>query len=250
MKNKTSNLFHFKKSHRSFLVPCLFFILGALFTSFTQNHLEKASLSIETFPVKHYSGFSVQYHSKNKIPLWTYEKISSKTLKPVASRSSMRFHKDPSLYSLHQSQLKDYYKSGYDRGHMAAAANQQSSREALKETFLLSNVCPQNASLNRGLWAKLEANTRKMAKTGEVEVITGPLFLSSQKGNKRYISYEVIGENEVAVPTHFFKLILNNGRQTAYIIPNEAVDPQADLEQFQVSVSNLEKASGLRFRIK
>ena len=171
--------------------------------------------------------------------------------KKVFSRSSMHFHKDPSIYHHHQSSLKDYSKSGYDRGHMVPAADQQSSREALEKTFLLSNICPQTASLNRGLWAKLEQKTRAMVGNNrEVEVITGPLFLSSPEGNKRFVKYQVIGQNEVAVPTHFFKLINSKNQKIAYIIPNQNIDPGERLEQFQVPISTLEKSSGLHFHFK
>ncbi len=248
MKKTLQKVFRLPKGSKAFLLYLAIFLSGALFASFTQN---KPQTQIQAFPIQHYTGFSLQYDSRNKIPLWTYEQISASSLNRVASRSSMHFHKDPSIYHHHQSSLKDYSKSGYDRGHMVPAADQQSSREALEKTFLLSNICPQTASLNRGLWAKLEQKTRAMVGNNrEVEVITGPLFLSSPEGNKRFVKYQVIGQNEVAVPTHFFKLINSKNQKIAYIIPNQNIDPGERLEQFQVPISTLEKSSGLHFHFK
>ena len=38
----------------------------------------------------------------------------------------------------------------------------------------------------------------------DVEVISGPPFLPIE----RYVKYQVIGKSDVAVPTHFFKVII------------------------------------------
>ena len=38
---------------------------------------------------------------------------------------------------------------------------------------------------------------------------TGPLYLAKPEANgKNYVKYEVIGSSQVAVPTHFFKVLL------------------------------------------
>jgi len=64
------------------------------------------------------------------------------------------------IYPAHRSSLKDYCRSGYDRGHMVPAADQTFSQEAMNETFYLSNICPQNAHLNRVYWSKIEKSIR------------------------------------------------------------------------------------------
>ncbi|MCH9631936.1 MAG: hypothetical protein S4CHLAM6_02580 [Chlamydiae bacterium] len=248
MRNKIIKFFKVKKGYRSFALYFLFFVSGALVAGSTKNNFSSRT-KIQTFPVQHYSGFSLQYDSKNKIPLWTYEQINQASLNRVASRSSMSFQKDSAIYPLHQSSNRDYQKSGFDRGHMIPAADQQHSKESLEKTFLFSNICPQNPTLNRGLWAKLEQQTRDMVKNNSnVEVITGPLFLSSIEGNKRFVKYQVIGKNEVAVPTHFFKLICSNNQKIAFIIPNQTIDSKASLGQFEVPISTLEKCSGIAFQ--
>jgi len=64
-----------------------------------------------------------------------------------------------------------YERSGYDRGHMAPAADFNWSTNALKETYYFSNICPQAPQLNRGKWLEAEAETRRMAESGTVHVV-------------------------------------------------------------------------------
>ena len=55
----------------------------------------------------------------------------------------MQFVEDQSVHTYHRATNKDYQGSGYDRGHMAAAANHRQSVNAMKQTFTLSNTAPQ-----------------------------------------------------------------------------------------------------------
>ena len=227
------------------------FCLGVFLTSFTQEKVIKKRVEVLSNPTLDYGNFTLTYDSKNRVPLWTHEHLTSKSIERKASRNQLYFSQDAQIYPLHRSSLKDYQKSGFDRGHMAPAANHQSSIEALKNTFYLTNICPQNASLNRGLWASLERSVRGyVTEEKEVDVITGPLFLPSQDGNKRYIYYQLIGENDVAVPTHFFKLIVKDRETLAYIIPNQNISDKTPIENYRTSVEVLEKVSGLQFKMK
>ena len=63
-----------------------------------------------------------------------------------------------------QTSTGDYTKSGYDRGHMAPAADMKWNKQAMEESFYMSNICPQNPNLNRGDWNDLEEKSRQMAK--------------------------------------------------------------------------------------
>lgn len=206
------------------------------------------------FPILEKKGFTVQYDSRSKIPYWTQENIDKDSLGKRANRQEVSFRVDANIDPLHQSVLKDYRHSRFDRGHMVPAANQRISKEALYDTFLLSNICPQTSQLNRGAWAYLENFIRNLVqKQGydKVFVTTGPLFLP-QKGEdgKKYITYQVIGENHVAVPTHFFKFIqASKGgamEKSAYILPNTTTIPKTkDFSSYEVSIAELEKVSGL-----
>ena len=55
-------------------------------------------------------------------------------------------------------------------------------------------------------------------------------------------SMQVIGKNNVAVPTHFFKVVVaetasggGDLEMEAYVMPNEAIPDSAPLASFQVS---------------
>lgn len=225
------------------------FASGALLASFYQNKGVDKYAEISGYPRLEYESFLVQYDSRNKVPLWTHEHLTKANLNKSVSRNQMYFSVDNSIYPYHRSSLEDYKKTGFDRGHMVPAADQQHSSQALKETFFLTNICPQNASLNRGAWAELERKTRSyVSESQEIDVITGPLYLPKIQGNKKFVQYEVIGKNNVAVPSHFFKVIVTNSETISYIIPNQNIDSKTNLEDYRVSIETVEKFSGLEIK--
>lgn len=241
----------FKKSVKNIVFLGVIFTLG-FFSSGLSQDLQKR-IEVSHFPTLNYQGFKIVYDGRNKIPLYTHEYLTPNSLLKSADRSLACFCEDSQIYPYHRSSLDDYIKSGFDRGHMAAAANHVFSQEIMDETFFLSNVCPQNPSFNRHYWSKLEKYIRAVVKSGaEVEVITGPLFLPIEENDKKYIKYQIIGESNVAVPTHFFKIIKtlsNDPKIDIYIIPNQPIDTSTPLHQFLTNVPELEKISGLKFKL-
>ena len=139
----------------------------------------------------------------------------------------------------YRSTLKDYQGTGYDRGHMAPAADFYYSAEAMSESFYLTNMMPQVPGNNRGIWKYLETYTRAWAEAfGEVYVITGTIY-SPARGT--------IGAN-VKVPSHVYKIVyapLSN-KSISFIFPNEKL-PVDDLEKYIVTVVDVESATGLKF---
>ena len=109
-----------------------------------------------------------------------------------------------------------YNRSGYDRGHMVPAADRSATRGAMRQTFTMSNVCPQTPSLNRGAWKYTEELERSVALSGvRCSIIAAPLFLSPDT--------QWIGRHRVAVPTHFVKFIFTSKPAHMYglfILPN------------------------------
>lgn len=92
----------------------------------------------------------------------------------------------------------DYYKSSFDRGHLCPSNDFDYSRDIASLTFLMCNICPQTAKLNRGAWKKYEAYGHKLATAyGRVEIVCGPIYNQSKAA-------EAIG-NKVRVPDYFFK---------------------------------------------
>ena len=162
-------------------------------------------------------GFAVLYSGLSKTPIVTIERLNRQRLQNAAGQERTdRFYADARLRSAYKADLSDYQGSGYDRGHMAAAAN-QSSESGMAQSFALSNMVPQDPTNNRKVWSKLEADVRKYAKRagGNVFVYTGPLF---EQGA------HTIGHNRVWVPSHLYKLVYDEQQQRAWawVLPNNA----------------------------
>ena len=134
---------------------------------------------------------------------------------------------------------------------MAAAGNHRRSQNEMNQTFLLSNMAPQvGLGFNRGKWNDLEKHVRKLARKHQnVYVCTGPLYLPKQQSDgKLFVSYQLIGHQHVAVPTHFFKVILvDTGAEfelESYVLPNHAIDANAHLKTFFTPIESIERAAG------
>lgn len=136
---------------------------------------------------------------------------------------------------------RSYKNSGYDRGHLCPAGDRSYKREAHDETFLTSNISPQRHEFNSGIWNRLEQKVRYWAnKYDGVYVVTGGVLTAGM---------ETIGEDAVAVPNQFYKVLINkNGREIkmiAFLIPHE--DSNKPLYDFVVSVDDLENLTGIDF---
>lgn len=135
----------------------------------------------------------------------------------------------------------DYRRSGYDRGHLAPAADMAFSVQTMADSFFYSNMSPQKPAFNRGIWKELEALVRYFAITeGKIVVVTGPILPSEPQ--------ITIGPNKVTVPTHYYKVVYDltpPQKMIAFILPNEG--SKRSLQDFAVSVDAVEKATGLDF---
>ena len=133
------------------------------------------------------SGYVASYDARTRNPRWVLERITAQSCDGVGTRKKSRFMEDDEVDSAHAAKLSDYRGSGYDRGHLAAAAGHKNTQRAMDDTFSLINVCPQvGDGFNRDYWARLEQFTRDLATKlkpgGDVLVATGPLFLPTAVG--------------------------------------------------------------------
>lgn len=203
--------------------------------------------------VRYYDNFIACFDPRTKNPWWVYEIINATDLEGPANRDLSWFKEDKSFSKLHRASLIDFKNQPYDRGHLAAAANHKNSQVSMDETFILTNVSPQEREFNRGIWCYLEHWIRQyISKHNAVaHIISATLFLPNKDTDgKLRVSYPVIGPNHVAVPTHFLKAILfetpSKSRQVyAFIIPNSKVDSTSSIWDFMVTVKQAEQVSGL-----
>ena len=185
-------------------------------------------------------GYTVSYNNEYKTPYWVAWELKRSETKGDEERMS-KFMPDPDLPEP-RADHNDYTNSGYDRGHMAPAADMKWSKQAMEESFYMSNICPQNPNLNRGDWNDLEEKSRQWAKKyGAVYIACGPIY--DTKRPKR------IGNNKVAVPHAFYKVILINDKKNpqaiGFIFPNSA--GHKPLKKYMVTVDSVEKRTDIDF---
>ena len=146
------------------------------------------------------------------------------------------------------------------------AADAKWSQEAMDSTFVLTNMCPQvGEGFNRDYWAHFEEFCRELVYAGRypsVRIVTGPLYLPRRdpQDGKWRVSYEVIGNPpNVAVPTHFYKVIYGEAAVdspiaqvalAAFVLPNAPIANSKSLGDFEVPLEAVERASGLTFADK
>ncbi|EJT98508.1 mitochondrial nuclease [Dacryopinax primogenitus] len=217
------------------------------------------------------TAYAARYDRKLRHPAWTAEHLTLASLgkgptrlgddSGRGDRGNSQFKEDESLPEMFRAKLSDYFRSGYDRGHMVPAADAKISQAAMDETFLLSNIAPQvGAGFNRHYWAYLEDWCRRLTSSfSDVFVFTVPLYLPHQDPDGKWrVSYEVIGTPaNVAVPTHFAKVVLASRPLSpvtpnilelslgAFVLPNAPIPDNVPLESFSVPVETVERAAGL-----
>ena len=136
---------------------------------------------------------------------------------------------------------RNYKNSGYDRGHLCPAGDRRFDYDAYHETFLTSNISPQNHEFNAGIWNRLEQKVRYWTSSREaLYVITGGVLENGLK---------TIGDEDVSVPKEFFKIIVDRTGDDfiaiAFLIPNEGTS--ASFYDYAVSIDEVEKRTGLDF---
>lgn len=203
------------------------------------------------------------YDRRLRNPHWVVEHITPSSL---AQRDGDRKHsvfvEDAAVPDKFRAHLKDYFRSGYDRGHQVPAADCKWSQTAMNETFFLSNMCPQvGEGFNRDYWAHFEDFCRRLTERyPSVRIVTGPLYLPKRdpQDGKWYTKYEMIGNPpSVAVPTHFYKVIFaedgkvgGNVALGAFVLPNAPIPNAKPITDFEVPLEAVERASGLEFAAK
>ena len=184
-------------------------------------------------------GYTLSYNADYKTPQWVAWELTGKETKGKEERTD-KFLPDPDVRGA-KAYSNDYTKSGYDRGHMAPAADMKWSPDVMKESFYFSNMCPQHPQLNRRGWKNLEEKIRDWAVADSaIIIICGPIIDKPSK---------TIGKNKVAVPERFFKVILSPfvkpARGIGFLFNNrQAVEP---LSTYAVSIDSIEQLTHMDF---
>lgn len=185
--------------------------------------------------------FTLSYNEDHEQADWVAYILTRDRLEQEWNARNEDFRPDPAVRT-QSATLEDYRGSGYDRGHLAPAADMAFDPQALSETFYLSNITPQARNFNQGIWRELEELTRDWArKDGQLYVVSGPILRRPPKG--------AIGPNEVSIPSAYFKVLLDldepQRKAIGFILANQVnYEP---LYKFAVSVDEVEAATGFNF---
>lgn len=248
-----------KKSIKKILFLIIAFIIlsiSSLFLAPTEEEFQKTKESneiktqiidnlempkaIANEQIIYHTGFALSYNEKYEQPSYVAYKLTQNELYGPNERKN-NFREDPNV-NTGSATLNDYKKSGYDRGHLCPAADQKESKQAMSDSFFMSNMSPQAPDFNRGIWADLEATVRTFADNNKtIYVATGPILTDGP--------YKTIGNNKVAVPNYYYKVILDYTnpeiKSIAFILPNEKGNKS--LQSYATTVNKVEKLTNIDF---
>lgn len=186
------------------------------------------------------TGYVASYNKTTLLPNWVAWHLTAERTEGSAKRSSVDFAEDTEVPEPRATDW-DYYNSGYDRGHMCPAADNKWSKKAMEESFLFTNMCPQNGNLNRGDWNEMEMACRKWAKKyGDLYIVCGPILYKGK--------HKTIGKNKVVVPEAFFKVVLRTGddpQAIGFIYKNTSGNRPKD--SYVNTVDEVERITGIDF---
>lgn len=187
--------------------------------------------------------YTVSYNPQTRQPNWVMWQLTGEHVMKKKEGVWNEFQEDESLTVDVRSTLADYASSGYDKGHMCPGGDCNWDDEGRDETFILSNICPQNPSLNRGDWKEIEMACRKWAQQYDnIYNVCGPIFLNSQE-HKR------IGPNQIPVPEAFLKVVLctdfSDPKGIGFICRNTDGNRKKDF--YVNSIRQVERVTGYKF---
>jgi len=186
------------------------------------------------------TGYVASYNKTTLLPNWVAWHLTAERTEGSAKRSGVDFAEDTEVPEPRATDW-DYYNSGYDRGHMCPAADNKWSKKAMEESFLFTNMCPQNGNLNRGDWNEMEMACRKWAKKySDLYIVCGPILYKGK--------HKTIGKNMVVVPEAFFKVVLRTGddpQAIGFIYKNTSGNRPKD--SYVNTVDEVERITGIDF---
>lgn len=190
--------------------------------------------------LKIYQGFTLSFNPSTKLANWVCYTLNPQKLSAPKVKRNNKFKPD---FSLKGGTAKDadYKKSGFDKGHLAPAADMAWSQASMNDCFYYTNIAPQYPECNRGIWKKLEEQVRRLALICDsLIVFTGPVFNTH---------HQVLGISKIAIPSGFYKIIVlfyaTDFKVYSVLIPN--VKQFENFNRYACSLANIEKQTGLIF---
>lgn len=185
-------------------------------------------------------GYIVSYNKETKIPNWVGWRLTADHTTGPYKRPGNAWHEDMQVPAPRVT-LADYKGAGWTRGHMCPAGDNKWDADAMYDTFLFTNCCPQHANLNSGVWNQIEMSCRRWAeKYGDLYIVCGPILFRQE--------HETIGPNKVVVPEAFFKVVLClNGTPKGIGFVCRNTDGSRSMDFYVNSISQVERITGMTF---
>jgi len=179
----------------------------------------------------------LSYSEANEQASWVYYILSREQIYGTQSRTD-DFRADPAV-TTGSASLEDYKGSGYDHGHLCPAADMKLNHTSMSETFYLSNMSPQVAGFNRGIWSTVEDQVRKWTiEIDGLDVATGPIFKDNLGTN---------GPDKVTVPGYYYKVLYSPKKKIMIGLILHNKSGTTPLSQYVVTVDEIEKETGIDF---
>uniref|UniRef100_T1JJV7 Endonuclease G, mitochondrial n=1 Tax=Strigamia maritima TaxID=126957 RepID=T1JJV7_STRMM len=202
--------------------------------------------------ILNYQDFQVSYDNQKRTPNWVLEHLTKSNLQTmlISKEDTQRFcfHSDPRINKMFQPDESDYEETGLYPSQLGDKDNHRSTEKSFNDTFNYSNTVPQNFAWQTSVWDRLETYSRYLTHCYKnVYVLTGPLY--QPKKDKLEVEFQVIGRHHVAVPTHYFKVLICETNEDSifhvgcYILPNKC-DVVRPLHFYRVPLSLLEDNAG------
>ena len=217
-----------------------------------------ADLSNEDNYLMNKKQYILSYNRSKSTANWVSWHLST-AWKGTTQRTD-NFRPDETLPSAwYRVKTSDYTNSGFDRGHLCPSDDRDGSFEDNDETFLMTNIAPQAPNNNRGLWADLEAYSRKIAEAGnELYIIAGVYGKGGTGSNGGKTN--TLENGKVIVPESFWKVIVilpigsndisrvdATTRVIAVNIPNKESVDNTKWGEYRLNVDDLETLTGYDF---
>jgi len=185
--------------------------------------------------------YTLSYNESRGTPNWVAYELDARQIVAGQDRCNC-FTADPSLPSDKQIFTSDYTNGGFDRGHMARSFDRTAANGDNASTFYLTNIVPQQADLNQGVWAQFENALGDSATKGgrAVYIVTGPLY--SRSHGLTFLK----NEGKVAVPDSTWKIALIGPRSSGNPFTRGNVQSWDDLAGLTILAVNMPNVSGVR----
>ena len=198
--------------------------------------------------------YSFWYDLENRVALWAAYPLVQGHISGV--KRTDKWDYDPLVPRRYQGDVSRSY-AGWDRGHQVPSADRLCNVAANEQTFYYTNITPQNANLNQGIWEKCEEFVRNqlngLSASDTLYVVTG-CVLRTESGETIQYTNDAVGK-PVAVPKAYFKVVLKykagaaNGGYSAigFWFENRSYGNETMSRNYAFSVDEIEKRTGFDF---